>query len=113
MENYDAIGGYRTQENGAAIDASGSFEGKPYKNLLELEAILHDSPSVSNCVVERAYQYGVGRQVTASERGWLKYLDQRFAAERYEFPSLMRRIATSTAFQAVSADTNTATVASQ
>ena len=28
MENYDAIGAFRTHENGAPIDASGDFEGK-------------------------------------------------------------------------------------
>ena len=28
MENYDAIGAFRTHENGAPIDASGVFEGK-------------------------------------------------------------------------------------
>jgi hypothetical protein len=109
MENYDGIGNYRIHENGAVIDASGSFEGKPYTNLLELETILHDSPAVSNCVVERAYEYGVGHRVVTGERDWLKYLDQRFAADQYEIPALMRRIATSKAFQAVSEDTGTVT----
>jgi hypothetical protein len=105
MENYDAIGEYRTQENGAPIDASGSFEGKSYKDLISLGQILHDNPSVPNCVAERAYEYGVGRPVVAEEREWLKYLDQAFADSQYRFPNLMRTIATSQAFQATSSTT--------
>jgi hypothetical protein len=104
MENYDGIGSYRMQENGAAIDASGTFEGKHYTNLLELEKLLHDSSAVSNCVVERSFEYGVGRPVAAGEREWLKHMDQRFADEHYVFSSLMRDIALSREFQTVSAD---------
>jgi hypothetical protein len=107
FENYDPLGDYRTSENGAPIDASGTFEGKPYSNLIELQQILHDNPSVPNCVAERVYEYGTGRPVTPGERAWLKYLDERFAAEHYVFPELMRTVATSKAFQAV-ATTNVA-----
>jgi hypothetical protein len=102
MENYDGIGGYRAQENGAAIDATGSFEGKPYQDLISLEKILHDSPSVPNCVAERAFEYGVGRPIAAADHDWLTYLDQAFADSGYRFPSLLRTIAGSEAFQAVS-----------
>jgi len=104
MENYDAIGEYRMQENQAPIDASGKFDGKPYQDAIALGQILHDSPSVSNCLVERAYEYGVGRTASAGEREWLKYLEQRFATDGYKFPDLARRIVTAKAFQAVSAD---------
>jgi hypothetical protein len=102
MENYDAIGDYRTVENEVPIDASGTFEGRPYKNSLELGKLLHDSPRVPSCLAQRVYEYGVGRQVAAGEREWLKYLDERFARERFAFPALMRMVATSNAFQAVS-----------
>jgi hypothetical protein len=102
MENYDAVGGYRSEENGALIDASGTFDGKSYKDVIDLEKIVHDSPSTANCVAQRVYEYGVGRSVMAGERDWLTYLSQRFAHERYAFAALMRDVATSNAFQAVS-----------
>jgi hypothetical protein len=105
FENYDPLGDYRTTENEAVIDASGTFEGRPYKNAIELEKILHDSTSVANCAAERVYEYGAGRPITPGERQWLKYLDERFANQHYVFPDLMRIVATSKAFQAVSADT--------
>lgn len=101
MENYDAIGAFRTQENGAPIDVSGTFDGKPYKGLIGLSQLLHASPDVPNCLVKRVYEYGVGRQATASEESWIEYAGGQFAAERYQLPALMRRIATSRAFQLV------------
>jgi hypothetical protein len=104
MENYDAIGDYRTLENGAAIDASGSLEGKSYTDLISLEKILHDSPSVTGCVGQRVYEYGVGRAVAAGEREWLRYIGERFADTGYVFPDLLRTVATSKAFRAVSAN---------
>ncbi|HEX7857562.1 MAG TPA: DUF1592 domain-containing protein [Sphingobium sp.] len=102
LENYNAVGSFRTHENGVVIDASGKFDGKPYNNAIELTKILRDSPSIPACVVQRTYEYGVGRKVTASEEQWLDYQNNRFAADGYKFPALLRRIATSPAFQAVS-----------
>jgi hypothetical protein len=102
MENYDAIGAFRTHENGALIDASGTFDGKPYKGLMGLSQLLHDSPDVPSCLVKRVYEYGVGRQATASEESWVEYASQKFAVDRYQVPALMRRIASSRAFQLVS-----------
>lgn len=101
MENYDASGSYRSQENGATIDASGAFDGKPYNNVIDLQRLLHDSPSAPSCVVQRAFEYGVGRSMTPSEEKWLEFAAERFAAAKYEFPSLMRRIAISPAFRSI------------
>jgi hypothetical protein len=101
MENYDALGNYRTQENGAPIDASGTFESKAYKNVLGLNVALHDSLTAPTCATQRVFEYGVGRSLTQSEQGWLEYAGRAFAADGYRFPALMRRIATSQAFQAV------------
>jgi Protein of unknown function (DUF1592)/Protein of unknown function (DUF1588)/Protein of unknown function (DUF1585)/Protein of unknown function (DUF1595)/Protein of unknown function (DUF1587) len=102
MENYDAIGQYRLDENSAVIDASGKFNGKSYSNAIELQQALHDEPGLSNCLARRAYEYGVGRAAGAGEREWLAYLSQRFAKDGYRVPELMRTIATSKAFQTVS-----------
>lgn len=102
LENYTAVGGYRTAENGETIDPSGSFDGKSYKTAVEFTKLLHDSPSAPNCAVQRAFEYGTGHGVAAGEQAWIDYLDQQFAADGYRFRALLRRIATSTAFQAVS-----------
>lgn len=102
LENYDAIGNFRRHENGALIDVSGKFEGKSYKNAIELQQLLHDSPTAPTCVTQRAYEYGVGRPLTTSEEAWLEYAFGRFAAKGYQFPAMMRLVATSKAFRTVS-----------
>jgi hypothetical protein len=102
MENYDAIGQYRTGENGAIIDASGTFDDKPYRNAIELQAILRDDPALTSCLARRVYEYGVGHTVGTGDRDWLKYLDQQFASAGYKLPALMRTIAGSKAFRAIS-----------
>jgi hypothetical protein len=101
MENYNAIGVFRSQENGALIDASGTFDGKSYKDAIGLEKLLHDDPAVPACVVQRTFEYGTGRSMTASEQKWADYADQQFAADKYQFPALVRWIATSDAFRSV------------
>lgn len=103
MENYDGMGAFRTHENGALIDASGKFEGKTYTGLMELTQLLHDSPSIPQCAVQRVYEYGVGRQATPDERKWLVYANQRFAADGYVFRRLMHNVAMSQPFRTVSA----------
>lgn len=102
LENYDAVGQFRTTENGAKIDTSGQFEGKAYQGAHDLTTFLRDSPAVSSCVVQRAYEYGVGRAVEDRDGQWLEYASDRFAAGQYRFPQMMRFIATSRAFKAIS-----------
>jgi hypothetical protein len=104
MENYDAVGSFRTHENSALIDASGKFEGKPYVGLLGLTKLLRDSPAVPRCLVQRVYEYGVGRKATAGEQKWLGYAGNRFAADNYGIRSLMTRIALSRPFGTASAE---------
>lgn len=104
MENYDAIGAFRARENGAPIDASGAFESKPYLDVIGLQTVLRDSPAVPACLVQRTFEYGVGRPVTPSEQAWLEYATERFAGDQHQVPALMRRIATSPAFRSVAAE---------
>jgi hypothetical protein len=111
LENYTPVGSYRTTENGVPIDPSGSFEGKDYKNAVEFTKLLHDSPSAQSCVVQRAFEYGAGRDIATGEQKWLEYLNSAFAADGYRFPALLHRIATSEAFQAVSSDAKVASIA--
>src|SRR5690606_6679121 len=104
MENYDAIGAFRTHENGALIDASGTFEGEPYVGLLSLSKVLRDNPAIPSCLVQRTFEYGVGRKATAVEEKWLEATAEAFARDKYRLPSLLRRIALSREFRAVAVD---------
>ena len=99
LENFDTIGGYRASENGADIDTSGSLDGIAFQDALGLGKAMHDNPATASCLTDRVYNYGVGRQATKSESEWLKAsVLKDFAANDYQFPHLLKRIATSGPF---------------
>lgn len=101
LENYTPVGAFRTHENGVPIDTSGQFEGKPYKNAIELSLLLRNSSTAPACVVQRVVEYGVGRKIATAEEAWLENLTTAFAKDGYRFRALLRQVATSSSFQAV------------
>jgi hypothetical protein len=101
LETYDGIGNFRTHERGAEIDASGTFDGKPYVGLLGLSQRLRESPDAPACLVQRVLEYGTGRPVGAGDNAWLEAGIARFEADGFQLPNLMRRIATSEAMRAI------------
>jgi hypothetical protein len=59
-------------ENGAPIDASGT-RGKAYKGCHFPAAGFARNPATPNCVVQRAYEYGVGRERSPGDEKWLEF----------------------------------------
>lgn len=102
LEQYDGAGSFRRTENDAVIDASGSLDGIDFTDAAGLGKALHDSPKVSQCLVNNAYRYAVGRNVASAERAAVKELVGQFANDGYRFTALMRRIALSNSFYRVS-----------
>ena len=98
LENFDGAGKFRTTERGETIDASGSLDGRDFKDLVGLGKALHDHPALTSCLVERTLSYGSGATLTEQKKPLLAYLNQRFAADGYRFKSLLRAIALSSAF---------------
>jgi hypothetical protein len=103
LENFDGVGAYRAQENGAVIDASGTFDGKDYQGATGLGQAIHDSPQTPRCLVDKMYRSASGRKALPAERPYLDYLNQIFQADSYRVPDLMRAIAVSRSFYAVAA----------
>lgn len=100
LENYDGTGAYRTHEKTALIDATGTFDGKPYTGLLGLTALLRESPDIPACLVQRVFEYGVGREAKGEDANWMEFAGNRFAAQGNRLPELMRLLATSDALAA-------------
>lgn len=98
MEQYDGAGQFRTTENGATIDTSGDLDGIAFTDAVSLGAALHANPAATECVAGRLFAYGAGRSPRSSEREWLSYLHEGFAADNYRFTELLRRIVLSDAF---------------
>ena len=110
LENFDGAGKFRAQENGAAIDASGSLDGVDFTGATGLGQAMHDNPGVPTCLVDQMYRSAVGREVAEEEMPYLEYLNTTFQANGYRVPDLMRAIARSKTFYSVSAPAKPATL---
>ena len=93
LEVFDASGVYRTTENGAPIDTSGTFRRQPYAGVVELVPILRDDPAVTSCLVNRAFSYGTARMPSDEELGWLVDTRAELIDAGVTWRDLMRRIA--------------------
>jgi hypothetical protein len=99
FENFDTIGGFRTTENGADIDASGELDGVKFTDVVGLGKAVHDNPATTACVVNRVYEFASGHKPTKTETAWIGgTLQKDFAASGYKFPDLLRDVATSDVF---------------
>ncbi len=104
LENFDGLGAYRTRENGAVIDASGSLDGTEFDTPQGLAQALHDHPETPRCLVEKMYRFAVGRDTVWDERAYMDYLIETFRTNGYRVPALMRTIALSKNFFVISAE---------
>jgi hypothetical protein len=98
LENFDGLGQYRKDENGAPIDASGNVGGVAFTDAAGLGKVLRDDPAVVSCLVNNVYKYAMGRKAAPGESAWVAGLHKDFAAQGYRLPHLLRRIALDDAF---------------
>jgi hypothetical protein len=109
LENFDGVGSFRTQELGKLIDVSGSLDGVEFSSAQGLGKALRDSPMTSQCLVEKVYRSGVGREVAPGEQSQVVGFIKQFEANGHRVPNLMRAIALSPVFYAVSAPSDKVT----
>ena len=70
FENFDALGAYRTKDNGTAIDASGSLygiTGAPVTGAQGLAQAIAADPRFVQCIVKQAMTFGTGRTFDAAD----------------------------------------------
>ena len=99
FEHYDAIGRYRSEENGVAIDSSGALVGSKSSDAkvadaVELSALLAASPDVHSCFVRQAYRFTVGRRETDADACRLDGYRQLFAENSLDVRELLLALAT-------------------
>jgi hypothetical protein len=99
LENYDAIGRYRSHDGGALIDPAGRLpSGLTFQGPLELAELLADDPAFPRCVVERALTYALGRGLDADDHAAADAITQQLEDRDYRARELFVLIATSDPF---------------
>ncbi len=106
LENYDAVGVWRTQDAGQPIDASGELsDGSKINGVVELrESLLKRPELLVSTMTEKLLTYALGRSVEADDMPAVRTILRGAAADNYRFSSLVRGIATSVPFQMRRAD---------
>jgi hypothetical protein len=101
LENYDAVGRWRTADGSFAIDATGTFPGgKAFATPAELKALLRGRmPQFTRSLAERMLTYALGRGVEPYDRLIVKDLVARTAANGYRIQALVQGIVDSVPFQ--------------
>jgi hypothetical protein len=111
LENFDAVGIWRTQEAGATIDASGELaDGSRINGAVELRQSLLKRPEVLvSTMTEKLLTYALGRSVEADDMPAVRAIVRGAAGDSYRFSSLVRGIVTSVPFQMRRAEVDSGT----
>jgi hypothetical protein len=101
LENFDAVGAWRTQESGAPINANTTLlDGTKVEGVDELRAALLKRPeNIVGTMVEKLLTYGLGRGVEARDMPTVRRITHDMARQNYRFSSLVTGIVTSAPFQ--------------
>jgi hypothetical protein len=100
MENFDAVGSWRTDDAGSPIDASGVFiDGSRLDGVVSLRQALVNNPNVFvGAMTEKLLTYGLGRGLEHSDMPAVRRIVRESARDSYRFSSLITEIVTSTPF---------------
>jgi len=95
FENYDAIGAYRTMENGKPVDATGTLKvgtlNVTFKNAIELLPALAKAPEAQACMATQWLRYGLRRHEAqgTDEKPSLDALLQTFKDSKFDMRELI------------------------
>jgi len=104
MENFDAVGSWRTREggtHGTAIDASGVLlDGTKVDGIVSLRKALMRNPEIFvGTFVEKMMTYALGRGVAATDMPTVRQIVRDGGSQNYRFASMVEGIVNSAAFQ--------------
>lgn len=101
LENYNAIGAWRTKDGKHDIDPSGVLPGgDSFDNPVELKSILKKRQAdFRNCLVEKMLTYATGRGLEAPDRCTIQQIASRVAEREDRMQALILEVVHSGPFQ--------------
>jgi hypothetical protein len=101
LENYDAIGRWRTKDGNFPVDSSGVLpNGKSFQGPGELKSILRaDKDAFSRCLTEKMLTYALGRGLERYDQPAVSAICRNLAEHDYRFSRLVIGIVQSAPFQ--------------
>ncbi|MBV9399457.1 MAG: DUF1592 domain-containing protein [Bryobacterales bacterium] len=101
LENFDAIGRWRTMDDGAVIDASGTlFNGAKVDGAVALRQMLSSRPETFvGVMTEKMMTYALGRGVEYYDMPAVRRVVRDASVQNFRFSSLVLGIVNSTPFE--------------
>jgi hypothetical protein len=101
LENFDAIGQYRTSYGeGSPIDASTELpDGTRFSGLSGVIADVQRHPELNTCIASNLLTYGLGRELTDADKPYLNLVAQRWASDALTLPRLIESLVLADTFR--------------
>ena len=106
LENFDAIGAYRTKYSASSttpIEASGMLpSGETFSSVSELAAILSTGErlqQLTDCTSQKMMTYALSRELTASDQPFLDQVRTTWAGQGWGLKALMKDIVLNDTFR--------------
>jgi hypothetical protein len=102
LENYDAVGRWRTRDGQFPIDPSGELlGGRKFADVKELKRLLGSTASrkFANCLIKNMLTYGLGRGLEAYDYCTVEDIREKLSADDYRIHNIIFGIVESKAFQ--------------
>jgi len=105
FEHFDAVGAYRAQEHGIAIDATGELSDSDvdgnFTDAMELLGQLEQSAIASECLSNQLFRFAIGRLESEADACVLKRMSHDLTKDGYSLQDAFVKLATSDAFRFV------------
>jgi hypothetical protein len=101
LENFNAVGAFRTKDGSFTIDASGEFaDGTKFTGPVELKAmVMKHKEEFTRCLTEKLLIYAIGRGLEPYDRPTVERIVKALPARDYKFSVLVGEIVRSDAFR--------------
>jgi hypothetical protein len=101
LENFDAVGAWRTTDGKFPIDASGVLpDGDEFNGPEELRGVLKNQPAAfARCLTSKLMTYALGRGLERYDSRTVRQIAARLPARNYRFSALVLEIVNSLPFQ--------------
>jgi hypothetical protein len=101
LENFDAVGRWRSTEEGKAVDAAGGLpDGSEFSDVAGLEEALLRRPELFvRTLTEKLFTFALGRAPQEADAPAIRKIVRDSRANNYRFSSLIVGLTTSTPFQ--------------
>lgn len=100
LENFNAVGQWRSEDEGKAIDSAGELPGgKKFSNPAELRKILLEQPEVfADCLTRKMMTYALGRSLSAKDRCVVEKIVTDLKARNWGLAELVKAVTLSEPF---------------